>query len=87
MSTSGHFDPQFVLGLLLGDKPSIERKRKIARLLGDQGGRQPFSVGYLENIVAGRQEPSPDGDMYRALTLVLETVIDSLLNAGLVDRK
>ena len=79
MSTLGHIEPQIILTLLLGDKPNMERKRRVARFLGDQVGRQPFSVGYLENIAAGRQKPSPDGDMHRALELIMEEVVTALI--------
>ena len=79
MSTSGHIEPRIVLTLLLGNKPSIERKRKIARLLGEKVNRPPFTTGYLDNLVVGRQECSPDGDMHQALTLVMEEVVTALL--------
>lgn len=79
MSTNGHIEPRIILTLLLGDKPTMERKRKVAKLLGDKIRRCSFSVGYVENIAAGRQIPPLDGGMYRAIELVMEEVVTALI--------
>ena len=80
MSINGRFERRIILELLLGSNPSIERKREIAAMLAEKVGRtHDFTVGYLENIVAGRQILSSEGDMYRALELVMEEVVNALL--------
>lgn len=79
MSTNVYIGPQLIVGMLLGKKPSMERKRKVAGFLADMIDRQSFSVGYIENIVAGRQIPPPGGDMHKALELVMEEVVTELL--------
>lgn len=80
MGIIGHISPEIVLGLLLGEDPTKERKRTVARILAEKVDRQyPFSIGYLENIVTGRQECSPHGDMYQALMLIMEEVAVALI--------
>ena len=69
-----------MLGLLLGDKPTKQRKRDVAKMLAEKVNRNyPYSVSYLENIVTGRQECSLEGDMFKALMLVMEEVVGSLI--------
>ena len=80
MSTNVYIGPQLIVGMLLGKKPSMDRKRQVAGFLADKAGRSyHFSVGYIENIVAGRQIPPPGGDMHKALELVMEEVVTALL--------
>jgi len=79
-----NFSAQDMLKQLLGAKASPERKRKVAKLLAEKIGRKyPFSIGYLENLIAGRQECSPNGDMYKALRAIREKLILALI--GYVD--
>jgi len=78
------FSTKDMLSKLLGTGASPERKRRVAKLLADKADRKyPFSVGYLENLIAGRQECSPEGDMYKALEIINEEVISALM--GYVD--
>lgn len=79
MGINGHIEPQIVLGLLLGEEPTKERKRDVARILAEKVNRLPFTTGYLDNIMAGRQECSQHGDMYRALMLMMEEIANSLI--------
>lgn len=79
-----NFSAQDMLKQLLGAGASPERKGKAAKLLAEKAGRKyPFSIGYLENIVAGRQDCSPHGDMYRALKIIRDELTLALM--GYVD--
>jgi len=65
------FQPKHMLETLLSRFPSAAHKRRIARRLARRvSRRRPFSVGYLENVVAGRQECSSRGKLYLALRAV-----------------
>lgn len=63
------FDPVETLRDLLGPDPSARTKRQVARLLNDIGRpTRPWSVGYIENIAADRQDPG--APVVRALRAV-----------------
>lgn len=65
------FAPKQVLETLLTSSPSKAHKRRIASRLARRVHRKrPFSVGYLDNIVKGRQECSTRGELYFALRAV-----------------
>lgn len=65
----GTFDPVKTLQDLLGDDPSAAGKKAVAKFLSRIGDHSPpWSVGYIENIVAGRQEPgAPIASALRAV--------------------
>lgn len=70
-----------ILGQLMGEWSSRDRKRKIGQLLAKKVGRaNPFTTGYLDNIITGRQECSPDGEMHKALEIINEELISTILD-------
>jgi hypothetical protein len=72
LSGSGHrFNPRTFLIELVGDFNSLERRKKVAKLLANRIRRsQPFSESYIYNVAAGIQEASPRGELYLALRSV-----------------